>query len=405
MQNDNLISVIIPVYNVAKYLECCLNSVINQTYPFIEIILVDDGSIDGSGQICDNFATKDKRIQVIHTSNRGLVSARKTGIQAALGKYIVCVDSDDWVEPNMLGHLYKTLKEQKVDIAMCGYYEVIGNKSKPIYHGLPEGKYDKELLLKNVYPNMMVNERFFEWGIIPGLVAKLFKKEAVINSQLEVPDQITMGEDAACVYPCLLSVNSIYVIHECYYYYRQILTSMVKRLGDPDSERNQYKIMYQYTKSKLMRFRGVYDCLEQWDKYVLFLMFQRADALYRDLHQLDFLFPFPTVKKGERIVLYGAGTYGQRLYKYLKKTGFCEVVGWVDRNYEELTKLGLAVSSPDIIPELQYHHIIIAITYASTREGAYHDLTNKYGKEKVVVIDEEIILSEKSKKAFGLSVS
>ena len=402
MQTDVLISVIIPVYNVEKYLASCLKSVIEQTYRQIEIILVNDGSADTSGRICDDFAAQDERIKVIHKENGGPVSARNTGLRAALGKYICYIDSDDWVEPNMLEGLYQTLKEKDVDLVMCGYYEDTGNKSKPVYHGLPEGKYDREALINDIYPNMMVNEAFFEWGIIPGLVAKLFKREIIEDYQLEEDERIKMGDDAACIYPSLLTADSIYIMHECLYHYRQVLTSLVRGFTDPAAEREQYKIMYQYTRNRLMSLRNVYDCIKQWDKYVLFLMFQRADALYQDFDKRDFLFPFPEVKKGETIVLYGAGTYGQRLYKYLSETGFCKIAGWADRNYEELRKLGIKADSPDIISELEFDHIVIAITYAAARKGAYKDLAAKYGSNKVVIIDEELILSGESKKAFGL---
>lgn len=402
MQTDTLISVIIPVYNVEKYLECCLKSVVNQTYPFIEIILVDDGSIDSSGRICDNFAKKDERLRVIHKENGGPVSARNTGLRAARGKYICYVDSDDWMEPDMLERLFKTMLEENTDIVMCGYYEATGSQSKPVYHGLTPGRYDKEALIKNVYPNMMVNKRFFEWGIIPGLVAKLFKRKAIEQCQLEEDERIKMGDDAACVYPALLLSNSIYIMKECLYHYRQVLTSLVRGNVNPDAEREQYQVMYQYTRDKLLKLCNIYDCVEQWDKYVLFLMFQRADVLYRDLETLDFFFPFPKVKRGKRIVLYGAGTYGQRLHRYLENTEFCKVAGWVDRNYSELNKLGLKVDPPSAIHNLEYDYIVIAITYASSRESAYRDLAANYGSDKVITINEDLILSESSKIAFGL---
>lgn len=402
MQTDVLISIIIPVYNVDEYLGCCLSSVINQTFRHTEIILVDDGSTDISGKICDNFAIMDKRIQVIHTKNGGPVSARNTGLRASSGEYICYVDSDDWIEPDMLESLYKISKEQDADIVMCGYYEDTGHKCKQVYHGLPEGRYEKDRLISKIYPNMIVNKDFFEWGIIPGLVAKLFKRDCIEICQLEEDTRIKMGDDAACVYPSLLMSHNIYIIHKCLYHYRQVLTSLVRKSVNPDTEREQYRIMYQYTRNKLMQLRNVYDCLDQWDKYVLFLMFQRSDALYADYDKLDFLFPFPAVKKGEIIVLYGAGTYGQRLFKYLSNSGFCKIAGWVDRNYEELRKLGLKADSPDLINKLEFDHIVIAITYASARREAYKELTAKYRKDKVAAIDEELILSENSKRSFGL---
>ena len=403
MQADNpLISVIVPVYNEERYLQCCIQSIREQTFKQIEIIIVNDGSTDNSGKICDGFAAADNRIQVIHKKKGGLVLARKTGIKAASGKYIAYVDSDDWIEPDMISRLYNAISEQDVDIAICGYYEDTGSKSKTVYHGIKEGRYDKNALMKDVYSRMIVNSDFFEWGIIPGVVAKLFKKENIERFQFEVDERITMGEDAACIYPCLLSCGSIYVMHECLYHYRQVLTSMVRQIGDPVLERVQYKIMYQYTKGKLIGLRNIYDCIEQWDEYVLFLMFQRADTLYKGIDKLDFLFPYPNIKRGERILLYGDGTYGQRLYHYIRKTNFCKIVGWADRNYEELRKLGLKVDSPGIIPEIEYDHIAIAITYAKARQDAYKELSSKYGKNKLAVIDIDLIMSGESKTALGL---
>ncbi len=404
MQIDNpLISVIVPVYNVEQYLQCCIQSILDQTFHQIEIILVDDGSTDCSGKICDYFAKQDKRVRVIHQENGGTVLARNEGIKAAQGEYVSYVDSDDWIDADMLELMYSIIQEQNVDIVMCGYYEETGNKRKAVYHGVEAGKYDKDALRENVYPKMIVNESFFEWGIIPGFVAKLLKKKCIESFQFEEDIRIKMGDDAACIFPCLLSVQSIYIMHKCLYHYRQLLSSMVRTISDSDKERELYRIMYQYTKNKLTSLRNIYDCTEQWDNYVLFLMFQRADTLYRGFRDLDFLFPFSDVKRGETIILYGAGTYGQRLYNYIKKTNFCTITGWVDQNYRELRKLGLKVDSPDIIQKTGYEHIVIAITYAGARQGAYKDLAAKYGERKLAKINVDLIMSENSKKAFGLN--
>ena len=97
-----LISVIVPVYNTEQYLPFCINSIINQSYKNIEIIIVNDGSLDGSPQICDDFEKKDSRISVIHQKHQGLVSARKTGVRSANGEYCIFVDSDDWISENLL---------------------------------------------------------------------------------------------------------------------------------------------------------------------------------------------------------------------------------------------------------------------------------------------------------------
>ena len=115
------ISIIIPVYNVETYIHKCIGSVLAQTYRNIEVILVDDGSPDNSGIICDEYAKKDKRVIVIHKKNGGLSDARNAGIDAATGDYIVFVDSDDYIAPDMIEKLYETQKRNNADITVCGY--------------------------------------------------------------------------------------------------------------------------------------------------------------------------------------------------------------------------------------------------------------------------------------------
>lgn len=118
---EELISVIIPVYNVEKYLDRCLKSVVNQTYKNLEIILVDDGSTDLSGQICDDYAAKDKRIKVLHNENGGASVARNAALDIATGDYIGFVDSDDQIKEDMYEYLYNLLQREQADIAMCDY--------------------------------------------------------------------------------------------------------------------------------------------------------------------------------------------------------------------------------------------------------------------------------------------
>lgn len=119
---EELISVIVPIYKVENYLEKCVNSIINQTYKNLEIILVDDGSPDNCPKICDTLAKKDKRIKVIHKKNGGLSDARNVGIESATGRYIGFVDSDDYIEPTMYSELISNLKETDSDLSICGRY-------------------------------------------------------------------------------------------------------------------------------------------------------------------------------------------------------------------------------------------------------------------------------------------
>lgn len=398
-----MISIIVPIYNIEKYLPQCIESIIGQTYNDLDIILVDDGSTDASSIICDEYAKKDSRIRVIHKKNEGLVRARKTGIQAAYGEYIAYVDGDDWIEPDMMEKLLKKMIEQNVDLVMCGRYEDTGDVSKELHQDFPEGRYDKGALIKEIYPRMIVGEEFFDWKISPGVWDKLYKKEIIMPFQMQVNDGLRMGEDAACVYPMLLNVDSIYILNRCLYHYRQTSNSMVKDIQTYDKERVQFALLYQTVDKCFEKYKNIYDLREQWLKYVIFLMIPRSDGLYDKYEQLDYLFPFSEVKRGSNIILYGAGTYGQRLYKYIIKTGFCRIATWVDRNYVELQKLGLDVKSPDVISNVDSNIIVIANTYAKSRNGLYEVLVKKYPDYKICMIDEKLLFSDMAKRALGLT--
>ena len=124
--------------------------------------------------------------------------------------------------------------------------------------------------------------------------------------------------------------------------------------------------------------------------------------MYQDIEELDYLFPFPNVKKHSRIILYCAGTYGQRLYHYLKMTGFCEIIAWVDQNYKELRKQGLSVESPGVIHGRSYDAIVIANMFAKVRKEIYRNLKHRYHVSNVYMPDDELITSEDTARAFGL---
>ena len=119
-----MISVIVPVYNVEKYLRQCLDSIVAQTYRDLEIILVDDGSIDASGAICDEYAVRDSRIKVVHQPNRGLSSARNTGLDLVSGEYTFFIDSDDWIHEKALERLLLAQAKTNADLVLCNYQRV-----------------------------------------------------------------------------------------------------------------------------------------------------------------------------------------------------------------------------------------------------------------------------------------
>lgn len=179
-----MISVIVPVYKVEKYLEKCLNSIQNQTYEDIEIILVDDGSPDNSGEICDKFAEEDSRIKVIHQNNRGQAVARNAALDIAKGKYIAFVDSDDTINPQMLEILIDLLRKNDSDLAICGY--------KTVYE---EGSLDD--VYENIFDEKIMNKEEL-WQEIFGKLNNAVWNKLYIASKigkLRFPEGLIHGED------------------------------------------------------------------------------------------------------------------------------------------------------------------------------------------------------------------
>ena len=154
-----LVSVIIPVYNVEKYLDKCLTSVIHQTYRELEILLIDDGSPDRSGEICEEYARQDSRIRVIHQANQGISGARNTGLDAASGEYIQFVDSDDWMDADMVERLVTAAAEKNYDIVLCGCREVDENNSaidRAVFEGRGPFELKKEDALQHLLEDRIV---------------------------------------------------------------------------------------------------------------------------------------------------------------------------------------------------------------------------------------------------------
>ena len=145
---NDLISIIVPLHNVEQYLERCINSILQQTYENLEIILIDDGSTDTSGKICDEYAGRDCRIKVIHKEKAGVSAARNAGFAIATGTYIGCVDSDDWIEPDMYETMYQATQKYQVPIAFCRYASVFEHETYARGTG-KEFLFSREDLLRN----------------------------------------------------------------------------------------------------------------------------------------------------------------------------------------------------------------------------------------------------------------
>lgn len=243
------ISVVVAIYGVEKYLEKCLDSIINQTYRDIEIILVDDGSPDMCPQICDRYAKLDSRVEVIHQANRGSICARATGAAIATGEYISFVDGDDWLQDNMYAVMAALAERNHADIVVTGYYQGVEGNLEKRRNSIDSGVYSGENLI-GVKSQALYCGKFYEPGIVPAFWNKLFRRELLGDVFESVNPIIRMGEDAAVTYT-LFNRAKIVVLNneECLYCYRESPNSMSKQFDEKYFDRANALIS------------GLYSCL------------------------------------------------------------------------------------------------------------------------------------------------
>lgn len=218
---NSKISIIVPIYNTAKYLPTCLNSILNQTYQNLEIILVDDGSTDNSSKIIKEYAKKDQRIKVIHQKNAGLSSARNAGLETATGDYVTFVDSDDEIDLKMIKKMMGAISSSKADVAVCSFKEIYSN-GKTIYfnHHYPQKIYNTEAALRAM---------LLEKGFMLSSTMKLFPKTFFKDIQFPVGK---LHEDVDTTYKLILKASKVIFLPDAYYIYHHHNNSIIKSKFD-----------------------------------------------------------------------------------------------------------------------------------------------------------------------------
>ena len=176
-----MISVIVPIYNVEEYLPACIESILNQTYRDLEILLIDDGSTDNSGKICDEYAEKDKRCIVIHQQNKGLSGARNTGLDNAKGEYISFIDGDDYIHPQMLEILYEALLKGDYDFSMALYKEVYAKEQIQLISSYSFNEICRDQLMYGLYNSSNKNNTYREMNF-HAVWNKLYRRELINNT-------------------------------------------------------------------------------------------------------------------------------------------------------------------------------------------------------------------------------
>lgn len=244
---EALISVIVPVYNVKAYLPQCVSTLTMQSYKKIEIILVDDGSTDGSGQLCEELSRSDERIKVVHKKNAGLGMARNTGLDVAQGDYVMFVDSDDFVSPHMVERLYEQVTSRGADTSYCGYNEYfddihIVEKPAAFDHKVFYG----DSIIKDVLLNMVASEPTVaeEIPLSVSVWHALYSMRIINEHDIRFPSERQyISEDIVFDIAYLQHARCVSYIDDCLYYYRQARAGSLTQRYDPDGLTKQ-KVLF-----------------------------------------------------------------------------------------------------------------------------------------------------------------
>ncbi len=367
------LSVIVPVYNGEKYLRKCLESIQNQEYADFEAVLIDDGSTDHSGEICDDMVCRDQRFRVFHKRNEGLVCARKDGIIDAKGEWIAFVDADDWIDKGFIGSLLGCVDGQGADVVAAGCTKEKGDKQEIVWNGVSSGIYCGEELQHTVFPKMLYQEGFFKFGILPYLWNKLFKRQLLARCYEDIDFRIYDGEDAAVVYPYLLSAKKIVVTEETGYHYRIHNKSMSAK--KKDSYYENVSRLYLYLNRKFDETDYYNIMFPQLCQYMRMMVWQGGPESF--IESQKYLFPFAKVPKGARVILYGAGYVGKSYCYQLNQVKYCYLTAWVDKKKSGTTIYGIPVRNIESIPMLTYDFIVVAVADKEVKEEIAEELRRK----------------------------
>ena len=379
--NSPLVSIIIPIYNSEAFLDKCIQSAQSQSYKNIEIVLVNDGSIDSSKEICDSYALIDSRIKVIHKNNGGLVSSRKTGLKASTGEYILYIDGDDWIEPTLIENCIAQVLEHGAEVVVSSHIVNLEGREDILMNSLPPGVYDKDKLKSIVYPKMLYTGKFSQFGIFSYSWGKLYQKEILLENQLKVTEDVTIGEDTLCLYPTLLDTNVLVILDQPGYHYRQRADSLIKTLRKIEISKMQK--VYDDLKN-IFSDKGVLDImLPQLQYYLLSLLIINTEG--PNIDNITNLYPFNQIESKKGLVIYGGGTFGQHMYKKIINNKSYNILAWIDEKYKHYSKLNLPVTGLDKIKSLEYDAIIIALIDEDNSNQIFLKLI-KHGIDKNKII-------------------
>ena len=385
---DKSLSVIITAYNCERYIQRCIQSVVNQTYNNYEIIIVDDGSIDETGNICDEYAELYKNIKVVHKQNGGTVSARKEGIIESCGAMVCFIDGDDWIDNTYFERAMK-LYQRNLDIEIISFglifeYVEAPQKNHQLEDAASGGFYDKIRVYKDILPYYIYDYRKNQSAITTSVCCKFVKKELAKEAIEMLDKRITYGEDGAFVLALLLKTKSLYVCKEAGYHYEQ----------------HQNSQNFNFDENALYNLVLLKDCMytigkeaddamiirEQIDYYIKSYLVEWGNRVLKvDIANRIYAFPTSRIKKKSKIVVHGAGKVGKQYIHFLRSCCEYDLVAWTDKNSEEQFVESYKPCSMDELEKLDFDYVILAAADSKMRKQMKEEIQTHYISENKIV--------------------
>ena len=388
------VTVVVPVFNVERHISKCIESILAQTYSNIQVVLVDDGSTDNSGKICDSYAELDKRIEVYHTINKGSVSARRTGISHAEGEYVGFVDADDYIEANMVEFMLEKICESGADFIHTGFIEEREGEKREVFT-FEEGVFNiqnleerEDFLVKYVFHTEKGR------SIAYSIVCKLYKRALIEKCFSMLPDEQQFGEDLLCLCLCILESRRIVLSRHAFYHYVIQEKSLAHMSGD------EYLLKDVGLNYHMIKVLQNYDShtYSKLKKQICYFVERKFLDMVEALNEGEIRMPRFYLKdvnglRGKRIVIYGAGAVGRDYYAQLCMYADIEIVAWLDSNWRNCCSEYSDIVGIDRIPEYEFDKIIIAINEEeAAKEVTVMLLEQGQPKEKIMWVKPKGVL-------------
>ncbi|MBQ9301566.1 glycosyltransferase family 2 protein [Butyrivibrio sp.] len=363
------LTVVVPVFNEEKNIDECITSILNQSKKDIDVIIIDDGSTDMTGAICDNYMAKDARIRVFHQANEGMIHARKRGVEESRTEYVTFIDADDFIDKDSF-ELADIYMEKGIDLICFGYksYKDGVISERDIY--VKEGYYTRKEIISTIYPNMIWDEKYCREGVNVSLWNKVMKRELLLQCYETLNEcYFDFCEDRAVVYQLMKIIKDMQVSNYGYYYHRNRADSNFPKYM---TDERFFEKLFEYYKIMKTVFSGEPKFLKQLDLSYISLVSLRSKIYGKTLSLAKYLFPFDKIQQNEMVAIYGAGEVGRCYVEQIERLSYCKLKYWVDVRAENLNDR--RIEPIQVLNANDYDHVIIANSSQKTINNIKNDL-------------------------------